>query len=40
MIDPALVPGDGEAMLVYPHTGGGRDWIPTSYNPETRTLYW
>ena len=28
MIDPALVPGDGEAMLVYPHTGGGRDWIP------------
>jgi len=38
-IDPALVPGDGEAKLVCPHTGGGRDWIPTAYNPETRTLY-
>ena len=38
-IDPSLVPGDGEAKLVCPHTGGGRDWIPTAYNPETRTLY-
>jgi hypothetical protein len=26
-------------MLVCPHTGEGRDWIPKSYNPETRTLY-
>ena len=38
-IDPALVPGDGEAKLICPHTGGGRDWIPTAYNPETKTLY-
>jgi alcohol dehydrogenase (cytochrome c) len=38
-IDPALVPGDGESKLVCPHTGGGRDWIPTAYNPETQILY-
>ena len=38
-IDPALVPGDGESKVVCPHTGGGRDWIPTAYNPETKTLY-
>ena len=38
-IDPGLVPGDGETKMVCPHTGGGRDWIPTAYNPDTRTLY-
>jgi alcohol dehydrogenase (cytochrome c) len=38
-IDPALVPGDGEAKLVCPHTGGGRNWIPTAYNPDTKILY-
>ena len=37
-----LIPGDGEAKMVCPHTGGGRDWIPTAYNPDTGlyTRHW
>jgi alcohol dehydrogenase (cytochrome c) len=38
-INPALVPGDGEAKVVCPHAGGARSWIPSAYNPETKTLY-
>jgi PQQ-dependent dehydrogenase (methanol/ethanol family) len=38
-IDPALIPGDGEAKLVCPHAGGARSWIPPAYNPETKILY-
>ncbi len=38
-INPALVPGDGEAKIVCPHAGGARSWIPSAYNPETKTLY-
>ncbi|MEO8096956.1 MAG: PQQ-binding-like beta-propeller repeat protein [Acidobacteriota bacterium] len=38
-INPALVPGDGEAKIVCPHAGGARSWIPTAYNPETKILY-
>ena len=38
-INPALIPGDGEAKLVCPHAGGARSWIPSAYNPETKLLY-
>jgi alcohol dehydrogenase (cytochrome c) len=38
-INPALIPGDGEAKLVCPHAGGARSWIPASYNPTTKILY-
>lgn len=38
-INPAMVPGDGEAKVVCPHAGGARSWIPTAYNPETQVLY-
>jgi len=38
-INPAVIPGDGKTKLVCPHAGGGRSWIPTSYNPETKVLY-
>ncbi len=38
-INPGLVPGDGEAKIVCPHAGGARSWIPSAYNPETKTLY-
>jgi alcohol dehydrogenase (cytochrome c) len=34
-----LIPGDGETKIVCPHAGGARSWIPTAYNPETKTLY-
>ena len=37
--NPALLPGDGEAKIACPHAGGARSWIPSAYNPETKTLY-
>jgi len=38
-IDPKLIPGTGQPMVVCPHAGGGRSWLPGSYNPDTRMLY-
>jgi alcohol dehydrogenase (cytochrome c) len=38
-INPAMIPGDGEAKIVCPHAGGARSWIPPAYNPETKILY-
>ena len=39
IIDPKLVPGDGKTKMVCPHAGGGRSWLPTSYNEATKILY-
>jgi alcohol dehydrogenase (cytochrome c) len=38
-IDPALLPDRQHAVTVCPHGGGGRNWMPTSYNPRTKVLY-
>jgi alcohol dehydrogenase (cytochrome c) len=38
-INPKVVPGRGEVNLVCPHAGGAKNWIPASYNPETKMLY-
>ena len=38
-INPKVVPGDGETKMVCPHAGGAKNWIPSSYNPETKILY-
>lgn len=38
-IDASLVPGDGTTKVICPHAVGGRNWIPTSYNESTKTLY-
>lgn len=38
-IDPKLIPGAGEVILVCPHAVGGRNWIPGAYNPVTKLLY-
>lgn len=39
IVDPTLIPGDGETKMVCPHVGGGRSWSPTAYNPETKIAY-
>jgi alcohol dehydrogenase (cytochrome c) len=39
VIDPNLIPGDGQKKTVCPHVDGGRDWMPTSYDHTTRMLY-
>ena len=38
-VNPRLIPGDGEVKMICPHAGGGRSWIPTSYNPDTKVLF-
>ena len=39
-VDPAKVPGrDRGSVLMCPHAGGGRNWSPTSFNPNTRLLF-
>jgi hypothetical protein len=38
-VDESLVPGDGTTKTICPHVDGGRDWMPTSYNPATKLLY-
>ena len=37
--DLTLLPGDGTTKMVCPHVDGGRDWMPTSYEPEMKILY-
>ena len=38
-VDPNLIPGTGQPIVVCPHAGGGRSWIPGAINPETKILY-
>jgi alcohol dehydrogenase (cytochrome c) len=39
-VKPDKIPGrDKGPVFMCPHGGGGRNWIPTSWNPETRTLF-
>jgi alcohol dehydrogenase (cytochrome c) len=38
-IDLDLVPGDGKTKMVCPHVGGGRGWLPTSYDPTAKIIY-
>jgi alcohol dehydrogenase (cytochrome c) len=38
-IDPALVPSREKAIVVCPHAGGAKSWVPASINPETKVLY-
>jgi alcohol dehydrogenase (cytochrome c) len=38
-INPEVVVGDGKPHTICPHPGGGRNWIATSYNAATKTLY-
>ncbi len=38
-INPEVIVGDGKVHMICPHPGGGRSWIPTSYNAETKILY-
>jgi PQQ-dependent dehydrogenase (methanol/ethanol family) len=37
-VDASLVPGDGKTKMVCPHVSGGRGWMPTAFDPATRTL--
>ena len=39
IVDPTLVPGDGETKMICPHVSGGRGWMPTSYDPRSKVVY-
>src|SRR5262245_8301636 len=38
-VDPNLIPGTGQPIVVCPHAGGGRSWIPGAINPDTKVLF-
>ncbi|MXO58916.1 PQQ-binding-like beta-propeller repeat protein [Altererythrobacter salegens] len=39
-VKPELTPGrDKGPVFMCPHGGGGRNWSPTSWNPETKTFF-
>jgi alcohol dehydrogenase (cytochrome c) len=38
-VNAGTLPGDGETKMVCPHAGGAKNWIPESYNPETKILF-
>ena len=39
-VKPEKIPGkDKGPVYMCPHGGGGRNWNPTSWNPESRTLF-
>jgi alcohol dehydrogenase (cytochrome c) len=38
-INPELRLGRGKPVLICPHFGGGRSWLPTSFNPASRMLF-
>ena len=38
-VDSKLIPGDSGTTMVCPHASGGRSWLPTSYNPNTKILF-
>jgi PQQ-dependent dehydrogenase (methanol/ethanol family) len=39
IVDESLVPGDGRTKTVCPHVDGGRDWMPSSFDAASKTLY-
>jgi alcohol dehydrogenase (cytochrome c) len=38
-INPEVVVGDGKPHMICPHPGGGRSWIATSYDADSKILY-
>ena len=38
-LNPKLIPGGGETITTCPHAGGAKNWMPESYNPETKVLF-
>lgn len=38
-IDMSKYPDKDHPITVCPHPGGGREWTPGSYNPQTHTVY-
>ncbi|RYZ11502.1 MAG: alcohol dehydrogenase [Alphaproteobacteria bacterium] len=38
-INTALIPGDGKTKTICPHAGGGKNYNPSGFDPNSRILY-
>ena len=38
-INPRLIPGGGDTITTCPHAGGAKNWLPESYNPDTKVMF-
>ncbi|NOT45073.1 MAG: PQQ-binding-like beta-propeller repeat protein [Acidobacteria bacterium] len=38
-INPRLIPGNGDAITTCPHAGGAKNWLPESYNPNSKVMF-
>ena len=38
-INTDLIPGDGKTKTICPHAGGGKNYNPSGYDPNTKILY-
>jgi alcohol dehydrogenase (cytochrome c) len=38
-IDARLTPGNGQMVTTCPHAGGAKNWMPDSYNPDSKVLF-
>jgi len=38
-IDASLTPGNGQMVTTCPHAGGAKNWLPDSYNADSKVLF-
>ncbi|MEP7367716.1 MAG: PQQ-binding-like beta-propeller repeat protein, partial [Acidobacteriota bacterium] len=38
-VNPKLIPNGDETITTCPHAGGAKNWMPESYNPDTKVLF-
>jgi alcohol dehydrogenase (cytochrome c) len=38
-LNPKLIPNGDETITTCPHAGGAKNWMPESYNPDTKVLF-
>ncbi|OFW34501.1 MAG: hypothetical protein A3G76_16925 [Acidobacteria bacterium RIFCSPLOWO2_12_FULL_65_11] len=38
-INPRLIPGGRDAITTCPHAGGAKNWLPESYNADTKVMF-
>lgn len=38
-INPRLIPGGGDTITTCPHAGGAKNWLPESYNSDSKVMF-
>ncbi len=39
VINSEVYPGEGKPLMVCPHAGGAKSWLPGSYSPDSKMIY-